>query len=508
MAKGDRRAAPALVLAALAASWQPAAAACPADMFSPSTEAECRAAVESAGLAVEACAGYDFAGAFAGAYGFGRGCYSYTSGTHAACGYWSTSGGYDDPLESDDIYRVCSQCPAGSVVPVTEDACEEAVEAAGLSVGGCGHDFVGSWSSSGCYTYTDGDYQGCGYWSTSGSHDDALGAGKSRICLPWPRYDAGIHWNPPVETASCSGWHCNAPGQFCDVGYCCDVSDESGAYSECDDGGDPPCWRSTDRGRCDLAPSCDGFSCSIEGQYCAPDKVGAGGQPWCCVEGEWTRGTCPCKPGYGWDGPTTACKKCGDDASIWDPSLWEDGECKCVDGRTGPNCELLECASTTPTVSLGFLLLEVQWPRHARVLSRNEAFSGISAAFRAFDANSDNHLSVDEARTGIADGGMAVPSEVVHIWSRTQENGVRMEIHEAASSCTENADCSVEGQYCPSSGYCCVGLTWAAETTCSGDVTITDMIHDELERLETQGTKDFYEQPSGSGAHGDGSDVP
>ena len=224
--------------------------------------------------------------------------------------------------------------------------------------------------------------------------------------------------------------------------------------------------------------------------------------------GEWTPGTCPCKPGYGWDGPTAACKKCGDNADIWDPSWWEDGECTCVDGRTGPNCELLECASTTPTVSLGFLLLEVQWPRHARKLSRNEAFSGVSAAFRAFDANSDNHLSVDEARTGIADGGMAVPSEVVHIWSRTQENGVRMEIHEAASSCTENADCSVEGQYCPSSGYCCVGLTWAAETTCSGDVTITDMIQDELDRLETQGTKDFYEQPSGSGAHGDGSDVP
>ena len=181
---------------------------------------------------------------------------------------------------------------------------------------------------------------------------------------------------------------------------------------------------------------CSGYSCSIEGQYCAPDKVGASGQPWCCVKGEWTPGTCPCKPGYGWDGPTTACKKCGDDADIWDPSWWEDGECTCVDGRTGPNCELLECASTTPTVSLGFLLLEVQWPRHARKLSRNEAFSGISAAFRAFDANSDNHLSVDEARTGIADGGMAVPSEVVHIWSRRQENGVRVEIHETASLCT------------------------------------------------------------------------
>ena len=95
---------------------------------------------------------------------------------------------------------------------------------------------------------------------------------------------------------------------------------------------------------------------------------------------------------------------------------------------------------------------------------------------------------------------MAVPSEVVHIWSRRQENGVRVEIHEAASSCTESADCSVEGQYCPSSGYCCVGSTWAADTTCSGDVTITDMIQDELERLETQGTKEFYERSMISGA--------
>ena len=49
MAKGSGRAAPARVLAALAASWQPAAAACPAAMFSPSTEAECRAAVEARG---------------------------------------------------------------------------------------------------------------------------------------------------------------------------------------------------------------------------------------------------------------------------------------------------------------------------------------------------------------------------------------------------------------------------------------------------------------------------
>ena len=108
--------------------------------------------------------------------------------------------------------------------------------------------------------------------------------------------------------------------------------------------------------------------------------------------------------------------------------------------------------------SLGFLLLEVQWPRHVRQLSRNEAFSGISGAFRAFDANSDDHLTVDEARAGIADGGMTVPSKVLHIWSR---DGLKLS---------------------------------------EDEVTITDMIQDELDRLETQGTKDYHDHPTGAGA--------
>ena len=77
---------------------------------------------------------------------------AYTSGTHAACGYWSKSRG-DDPLESNDIYRVCSQCPAGSVVPVTAPtrrtrARSGISQAAGLSVGGCA--MTRHPSSSGC----------------------------------------------------------------------------------------------------------------------------------------------------------------------------------------------------------------------------------------------------------------------------------------------------------------------------------------------------------------------
>ena len=120
--------------------------------------------------------------------------------------------------------------------------------------------------------------------------------------------------------------------------------------------------------------------------------------------------TCPFGK-YSGAGQAT-CTNCGDagynnyDQALWDPSLdglASEDECKCEEGHKGANCELLECTSTTPVVSLGFLLLEVQWPRHARRLSRNEAFSGISAAFRAFDANSDNRLSVDEVRASAAE---------------------------------------------------------------------------------------------------------
>ena len=174
-----------------------------------------------------------------------------------------------------------------------------------------------------------------------------------------------------------------------------------------------------------------------------------------------------------WNAPGTysnpdqaTCTHCGDagyanyDQTLWDQAqtnLASEDECKCKTGRTGANCDQEVCATTTPVVSLGFLLLEVQWPRHARRLSRNEAFSGISAAFRAFDANGDNRLSLGEARAGIADGLMGVPLSVSHIWSRGDKK------------------------------------------LYDSDVTIAEMIQDELGRLDTQQTRELYEQPSGSG---------
>ena len=57
---------------------------------------------------------------------------------------------------------------------------------------------------------------------------------------------------------------------------------------------------------------------------------------------------------------------------------------------------------------------------------------------------------------------MAVPLEVEHIWSRDDGAG-RVSLDE-------------------------------------NDVTISEMIQDELNRLETQQTKEFYEQPGDSGA--------
>jgi len=54
---------------------------------SPGMEADCRAAVEAAGLDSSGC-GYPFAKD----YGSGRGCYTYQSGKWSKCGWWSTSG--------------------------------------------------------------------------------------------------------------------------------------------------------------------------------------------------------------------------------------------------------------------------------------------------------------------------------------------------------------------------------------------------------------------------------
>ncbi len=195
---------------------------------------------------------------------------------------------------------------------------------------------------------------------------------------------------------------------------------------------------------------------------CAAGTVSEAGQASCqtCGAGTWSEADQP-----------YPCTKCGDDVAIykttlWDPSqsgLTSSADCKCARGRTGASCEFEDCASTTPAVSLGFLLLEVQWPQHARTLSENEAFSGISAAFRAFDANGDDLLNVTEAQTGIAAGGMAVPEGVTHIWYREAAGGVLVEMP-------------------------------------AGTVTITQMIQDQLDQLEEQKTVSYYDHPSGSGA--------
>jgi len=182
MAKGSGRAAPALVLAALAASWgrgsaeEPTAAGCPAPF-----------PYQSATLS-ELC--YTHA--------------SYATAGSGPCGSWCT---FDAAVGSgcgDNSERLCTRwCDANSVVPATQAACEEAAEAAGLSKGCGGSAFAGAYpGNGGCYTYTEGDYQGCAFWSSAEATDAVLGDGKERVCLQWPRYDGSIHWSPPPEIAS------------------------------------------------------------------------------------------------------------------------------------------------------------------------------------------------------------------------------------------------------------------------------------------------------------------
>ena len=94
----------AAVIAVLAAAALAAAQPTPAPVpcVSPETEAECRAAVVAEGLS-EGCGNF----AFSGAYGSGRGCYTYGSGSWAGCGFWSSSG---DPTgePGGSRVRVCA----------------------------------------------------------------------------------------------------------------------------------------------------------------------------------------------------------------------------------------------------------------------------------------------------------------------------------------------------------------------------------------------------------------
>ena len=267
-------------------------------------------------------------------------------------------------------------CSGGWYVPQTHDECWHATGNNGKGYGGAGYGFSGNYGyGRGCYSYHSGGYSPYVYWSTSGNPLGGMDGGRYKVCgacfAGWYCPGNNYRYICPAGQYSGGGW------SWC--GTCAAGSYSGAGYSSC--------------------PACPA------GTYSA---AGAGSCT-ACPAGRYSTG-----------GQANECLKCGDDGfwdqnggASWDPTqqgLTSDDQCKCERGLTGANCELSECGGTTAAVSLGFLLLEVQWPRHARQLSRNEAFSGISAAFRAFDANSDNHLSVDEARAGIADGGMAVTS--------------------------------------------------------------------------------------------------
>jgi hypothetical protein len=277
-------------------------------------------------------------------------------------------------------------------------------------------------------------------------------------------------------------------GQWSPTGsYCRDCnagsSNNSPYHTGCVECG--PGWISTAGGVCTECPA-GTFSNGAHTvcEPCAAGTVSGGGQASCdiCGAGTWSTANQP-----------APCHDCGDDDNIYNKNFWDphqsgltsEGECLCSRGRTGTNCEQEDCAPTTPAVSLGFLLLEVQWPQHARTLSENEAFSGISGALRAFDANGDDYLNVTEARTGakkdwllrrgrtvlistqaqtgIAAGGMAVPPNVTHIWYREGSDGVLLEMP-------------------------------------AYQVTITQMIQDQLDQLKVQQTVEYYDHPSDSGA--------
>jgi hypothetical protein len=66
-------------------------------------------------------------------------------------------------------------------VPYSAEACRQAARAAGLELGGKGHDFEGPFSTKGCYSYRSGGYAGYAYYGTgAGDTEGPLTGGKYR----------------------------------------------------------------------------------------------------------------------------------------------------------------------------------------------------------------------------------------------------------------------------------------------------------------------------------------
>ena len=63
-----------------------------------------------------------------------------------------------------------SDIAISACVPYSEQACRDAANALGLSLGGAGHSFASSsYFRKGCYAYSSGRYAGMAYYGTGGT---------------------------------------------------------------------------------------------------------------------------------------------------------------------------------------------------------------------------------------------------------------------------------------------------------------------------------------------------
>ncbi|KAK3232876.1 hypothetical protein CYMTET_56800 [Cymbomonas tetramitiformis] len=72
-------------------------------------------------------------------------------------------------------------------VPYSKIACGNAATALGISLGGNGYEFAGSYSTKGCYAYSSGTYQGMAYFGTGGTNAESSAAVSS------PKYRPAGH---------------------------------------------------------------------------------------------------------------------------------------------------------------------------------------------------------------------------------------------------------------------------------------------------------------------------
>ena len=142
---------------------------------------------------------------------------------------WAASGAHQAHMCVPTVSECDQRQQAAEARPSSMTECQAAAEAAGLSTGGGGLEFVGEYPSGGCYTYTTGEHLGMAFWSTgtgqlTGDQQPLFTAGGSgercKTCsqLNWPATPTGSEF---VCAESDEGFACHNEIMFSEAETAC-----------------------------------------------------------------------------------------------------------------------------------------------------------------------------------------------------------------------------------------------------------------------------------------------